>query len=227
MDSFVKGKKADAVRSDPAPRRYLPAADREEQIVERAIELFALKGFALTTRELATGLRVTQPLLYRYFPSKSLLIERVYEKVFMQRFKPQWEEWLADRSLSFEERLVTYFSDYTRVILNSTWVRIFLYAGLQDPAFNQRYLRVLHERVLSVIIRELRHERALLRLPSPIEDFVDSEVVWGLHSSFFYMGVRKWVYELPVPDDLDVLIPARVAMFLNGTLRACEAPSKT
>ena len=54
-------------------RKNLAAADRQQQVVERAITLFAQKGFALTTRELAEGLQVTQPLLYRYFPSKHLL----------------------------------------------------------------------------------------------------------------------------------------------------------
>lgn len=208
--------------------RYLARADREVQIVERAIELFAQKGFALTTRELAQGLEVTQPLLYRYFPSKGLLIERVYEQVFLRRFNPEWENWLSDRSTSLEDRLITYFKDYTRVILNSSWVRIFLYAGLQDPAFNQRYLRVLDEKVLKVVIRELRRERGSQGVASAESEVADNELVWGLHSSFFYMGVRKWVYQLPVPDDLDVVIPSRVRAFLSGALSdqsSTSAPS--
>ena len=199
-------------------RTYLARVDREVQIVERAIELFAQKGFALTTRELAQGLEVTQPLLYRYFPSKSLLIERVYEQVFLRRFNPEWEHLLSDRSISLEERLITYFKDYTRVILNSSWVRIFLYAGLQDPAFNQSYLSVLDKKVLQVIVRELRHERGDSQEVSLPQEVSDNELVWGLHSSFFYMGVRKWVYRLPVPDDLDVVIPSRVQTFLLGAL---------
>eukprot|EP01030_Chromulinospumella_sphaerica_P010028 gene10028-9836_t len=73
-------------------RKNLTAADRQQQMVERAITLFAQKGFALTTRELAEGLQVTQPLLYRYFPSKQLLIEQVYQQVFMNRWDPELEQ---------------------------------------------------------------------------------------------------------------------------------------
>jgi hypothetical protein len=40
------------------------------------------------------------------------------------------------------------------------------------------------------------------RKPSEIE------IVWGLHASTFYMGVRKWVYNLPVSDNLDPIIEA-------------------
>lgn len=202
-----------------AVRNYLPRADREQQIVDRAIELFAQKGFALTTRELAEGLKITQPLLYRYFPSKQLLIERVYEQVFMSRFNPQWEVWLSDRSRPLRERLVIYFEDYTRVILSSEWVRIFLYAGLQDPSFNQRYLDVLDHRVLSIINKEVRFERGQKDHASANQMLLDTEVMWGFHSSFFYIGVRKWVYQLPVPDDIGTLIRGRVDAFLDGVLQ--------
>lgn len=204
--------------ADGAVRRYLPRADREQQIVDRAIELFAQKGFALTTRELAEGLQITQPLLYRYFPSKQLLIERVYEQVFMSRINPQWEAWLSDRTRPLRERLLVYFEDYTRVILSSVWVRIFLYAGLQDPSFNQRYLDVLDHGVLSVINRELRFERGQKGRASAHQLMLDTEVMWGFHSSFFYIGVRKWVYQLPVPDDMGAVIRGRIDAFLDGVL---------
>ena len=51
-------------------RRRLKREDRERMIVERAIEFFAEVGFAGQTRELAQRIGVTQPLLYRYFPTK-------------------------------------------------------------------------------------------------------------------------------------------------------------
>lgn len=203
-------------------RRYLSRTDREQQIVDSAITLFAKKGFALTTRELAQGLGITQPLLYRYFPSKQMLIERVYTQVFMSRFDPQWEVGLADRSRPLRERLVTYFDGYTAVILNSTWVRIFLFAGLQDPSLNQRYLEVLHQGVLQTILRELRWARGQRGRAKAHQELLDTEVLWGFHSSFFYLGVRKWVYQLPIPTDLHAVIEARVDAFLNGVLAVQE-----
>lgn len=199
-------------------RKHLSGIDRQEQIVDGAIELFAQKGFALTTRELARGLGVTQPLLYRYFPSKQLLIEQVYERVFLNRWNPRWEEWLADRKRPLRDRLIDYFCDYTRAILNSEWVRIFLYAGLQDPTLNQRYLKMLHEHIFSVLSKEIRHEKRVRGTPGAKQAILDNEALWGFHSSFFYMGVRKWVYELPVPDDLETVIAYQVDTFLHGAL---------
>jgi AcrR family transcriptional regulator len=199
-------------------RRNMSSDERAEQISERAIALFAQKGFALSTRELAQALGVTQPLLYRYFPSKQALIEHVYNKVFMSRWRPEWEQWLQDRSRPLEQRLVVYFADYARAILSSEWVRIFLYAGLQDPTLNQRYLKMLHERIFDVINAELRHECGIKRRPGAARLEIEREILWGFHASFFYLGVRKWVYQLPVSEDIDAIIRARVDAFLNGAL---------
>ncbi|KCV36277.1 TetR/AcrR family transcriptional regulator, partial [Bordetella bronchiseptica] len=62
--------------------RRLQPQEREQQIVEKAIEHFTKNGFEGSTRELAKQIGVTQPLLYRYFSSKEALIERVYAEVF-------------------------------------------------------------------------------------------------------------------------------------------------
>lgn len=201
-------------------RKNLTAADRQQQMVERAITLFAQKGFALTTRELAEGLQVTQPLLYRYFPSKQLLIEQVYQQVLMNRWDPELEQQLKDRTRPLRERLIDYFIGYTRTILSNEWVRIFLYAGLQDPELNQRYLKQLHETVFLTIIEELRHQNQK-QLTAPLDKHalsLEIEVLWGFHSSFFYLGVRKWVYQMPVPENLTELITLRVNAFLDGAL---------
>lgn len=209
---------SDTHKAPMAGRKNLTAEDRQQQMVERAITLFAQKGFALTTRELAQGLQVTQPLLYRYFPSKQLLIEQVYQQVFMNRWDPDLEPRLKDRTIPLRERLIDYFIGYTRTILNNEWVRIFLYAGLQDPALNQRYLKRLHENIFLVINEELRHQRQLAVPPTEHELALEIEVLWGFHSSFFYLGVRKWVYQMAVPENLTELITHRVNTFLDGAL---------
>src|SRR6266704_4117545 len=49
---------------------------REHQIVLKAMDHFATHGFSGSTRELARQLGVTQPLLYRYFPSKETACRR-------------------------------------------------------------------------------------------------------------------------------------------------------
>ena len=206
--------------TDGAPeapgRRRLSPEDREHQIVQRAATFFAENGFEAGTRDLAKFLGVTQPLLYRYFPNKEALIDRVYDEVFVRRWNPEWEEWLSDSSIPLEARLKRYFKDYAHFVLRGEWVRIFIYAGLSKGGINQKYLARLRERHFVVIAREMRRE---YRIPEPAnadEEEEEIELIWATHSSIFYVGVRKWIYDLPTPKRLDHIIDMRVDAFLAG-----------
>ena len=54
------------------------AEDRKRAIVEAALPLFARKGFAeTTTKELAQAAGVSEPLLYKHFPSKEALYAEI------------------------------------------------------------------------------------------------------------------------------------------------------
>jgi AcrR family transcriptional regulator len=214
-------------RAPPAPhaagRQRLTAEDREQQIVQAATAFFARNGFDGGTRELARELGVTQPLLYRYFPTKEALVDRVYHEVFVRRWNPEWEEWLADRSVPLAERLKRYLKDYARFVLRSEWVRIFIYAGLSRGGINQKYLGRLRDRHFLVIARELRHEYGI---PAPADAEAEDEeieLVWAMHSSVFYIGVRKWIYAQATPRDLDRLIDMRVDAFIIGVPAVLKA----
>ena len=66
-------KKALPRRARPKQKRLSPD-DRRKEFVAKATEFFAEEGFGGGTRDLARRLGVTQPLLYRYFPSKDDLL---------------------------------------------------------------------------------------------------------------------------------------------------------
>lgn len=190
--------------------------------MQGAISFFAHCGLEGTTRELAQELGIAQPLLFRYFSSKEVLLDRVFDEVFVRRWNPEWEEWLADRGTPLYDRLKRYFSDYAHFILRSEWVRIFIHAGLSHSGLNQKYFARMRERHFLLIARELRHAYAI---PAPADDAAENdevELVWALHSSIFYIGVRKWVYDLPTPKDLERLIELRVDTFLEGTPRVLK-----
>ncbi|MBV8472294.1 MAG: helix-turn-helix transcriptional regulator, partial [Hyphomicrobiales bacterium] len=76
----------------------MKAAERERVILAEAIRFFAEHGFDGQTRELAKRIGIAHSALYRHFPSKEALIERVYEQVYVSRWKPEWEGLLTDRS---------------------------------------------------------------------------------------------------------------------------------
>lgn len=197
------------------PTRRLPPEEREQQIVEKAIKYFAAHGFSASTRDLAKEIGITQPLLYRYFPNKKALVDRVFQEVYLARWNPDWEDWLKDRSQPLQKRMNQFYKDYARVILRSDWIRIFILAGLTREGINNRYLARLRERIFDLVLAELRHEWNLPE-PTPQQHEDDIELVWSLHASIFYVGMRKWVYGLSVPKDVGRMIEQKVAAFLNG-----------
>jgi AcrR family transcriptional regulator len=196
------------------PSQRLAPAEREAKILEGAVAFFAEVGFEGGTRELAARLGITQPLLYRYFPSKEVLLDRVYQEVYLSRWNPQWEGWLVDRSRPLEERLTAFYQDYARVIMTYEWVRLFMFAGLKGLDFNSRYIDFLRSAVFDRVVTELRSFCGRDD-PSPARP-EEVELVWGLHAAIYYLGVRRWIYEMPMPPDLDRDIALRVATFLGG-----------
>lgn len=203
-------------RPAKSTRRRLQPDDREQLILEEAIKFFADVGFEGRTRDLSKRLGVTQPLLYRYFPSKESLIEKVYEQVYIGRLNPEWTTRLTDRSVPFRDRLIEFYTDYQDVVATYEWVRIFMFSGLRGVGINQRYLAVFEEKILVPIYRELR---AYSSLPDndgqPVPE-QDMELIWSLHGQFFYRAVRKLIYNLSMPDDLSVILKYEIDSFLNN-----------
>lgn len=206
-----------ASRNTAEKRRLDPKA-REEAIVKAAIAFFAEHGFDGSTRDLAARIGITQPLLYRYFPSKEALLDRVYEEVYVHPWNPDWEPALKDRSVPLEARLTRFYQDYARVLLTYEWVRLFMFAGLKGLDFNARYLAFLRGTAFDLVVKEVRHERGL-PLDQPIREG-EVELVWGLHASIFYMGVRRFIYGMPLPADLNADMALRVKAFLKGAPEA-------
>lgn len=212
-----------------ALRRRLRPDQRERLITDAAVRFFAEQGFAGQTRELARRIGVTQPLLYRYFPSKQALIERVYREVFIDRWDPEWPRWLADRTVPLADRLTRFYQAYGRLVLSHEWVRLFVFAGLKGLDLNARFLEMLRERVFSRVIAELRHAHGLPSFAKVPMTETEVELVWWLHAGIFYIGTRRWIYGLPVPQDSDGLIANLVRAFLDGapgTLAAQFAPPR-
>ena len=179
-------------------RKRLSSEERREEFVQKAIEFFAEQGFDSSTRELAKRLGVTQPLLYRYFQSKEDLIAEVYEAVYVRRWRADWDELIADRSVPLRERLIGFYHAYTEVVFQRDWMRIFFSAGLKGGAINRRYLDRVRTRILEPIIREFRHERGL---PADNVTKEEVELAWTMHGGIYYFGIRTEIYgQTPIKD---------------------------
>jgi AcrR family transcriptional regulator len=193
-------------------RKRLPTEERERQIVDGAIEFFSECGLTGQMRELAIRIGITHPLLFHYFPNKAALIQRVYEEVYLGRWKQEWETAIKDRSQSLEQRLNTVYSDYAQTILTKDWVRILVYSAQADGYITDNYLALLSERMLRPIIGETRAALGLADAAAPTE--AENELLWGLHGGIFYLGVRHWIYGHSFPRDPGQVVRDRVRAYV-------------
>lgn len=199
----------------PAPRRTRnKPEERHREFVGKAIELFAEVGFEAGTRELAQRLGVTQPLLYRYFPSKDDLIAAVYREIYVTRWKPEWRTGLIDESRPLRQRIIDFYEDYTATIFTPEWLRIYLFAGLRGVDFNRRYTATLEAEIIRPIALATRKSFGIPGSEPPGPE--EMELFWTLQGSIFYYGVRQIVYGFEMPVDRSTMIRNAVDTFLAG-----------
>ena len=208
--------KRSAKAAEKPRRRNMRGHEREQVILEEAVRFFAERGFEGQTRELAKRMGITHSAIYRHFPSKEALIERVYEHVYLSRWDPTWGPLVRDRTLTLEERLTRFYLEYVERIFDYTWVRIFVFSGLKSFDITKRYLAIVGREIIAPACIELRHE---LQLPSvavvPLSER-ETEMFWGLHGRIFYIAIRRFVYQTPTPDRLDDIVRDAVRSFVAG-----------
>lgn len=198
----------------------MASEERRQEFLTKAIEFFAQEGFESSTRELARRLGVTQPLLYRYFPSKSDLIAEVYDAVYVKRWKDEWGVLLADRSRPLRDRLVEFYGAYTDVVFHNDWMRIFLFSGLKGVDINRRYMKLVRARILEPILVELRFDAGLDDL-TPTDEEV--EFAWIMHGGIFYYGVRTLIYEASILNNKTFVIETAIDSFLGQIAQVRDA----
>jgi AcrR family transcriptional regulator len=208
-------------------RRRLTPEKREREIVEGAVQFFAEVGFEGGLRELAQRLGITHQNLFRYFPTKEALIERVYEEVYLSRWHPEWEELLCRPGRTLKARLTDFYTAYLRAVYRYEWVRIFVFAGLKGVGITQRYLALVQKKVivpLAIELRSLAGDAYVKNSPPSPEEL---EIAWGLHGELFYLAIRRWVYDMPVREDLDGIIERAIVRFLRGAPAAIRSIIKS
>ena len=202
-------------------RRRMAPEERERLILAEATRYFAEYGLGGGTLELARRLGITQPLLYKYFPTKNAMIEKVFDGLFRGHWDPRWEDLLDDSTIPLRDRLKTFYKEYAKGVLTYDHVRLFLFSGLSHFTFNSRYYAIVTERIFTRIARALRAEF----LPAggkpsrgPISDD-ELELVQSLHAAVYHVGFRQWIHTPPLKPDLDRLIEFKVDVFLDGAAR--------
>ena len=92
-----------------AVRKHVPQAQRREQILDAAAELFSQRGFAgTTTRQIAAAVGTSETVLFRHFPSKESLYAAILEHRIPSAEVERWlEELRAIADRRDEEALFT------------------------------------------------------------------------------------------------------------------------
>jgi hypothetical protein len=91
-----------------------------------------------------------------------------------------------------------------------------MFSGLRNEVINQRYLQFLRSRVLEPVAAEIRAE---LGLPTPAAvplAVAEIELVWAINARIFYFGQRRWIFNVPLEEDLDELIRLTISHFIAG-----------
>jgi AcrR family transcriptional regulator len=198
------------VRLDPAVRR--------KQILDAAISYFTEAGFGVQTRELARRIGISQPLLYRYFPSKNDLINAVFDAVFLSQWNENWITQLHDQSIPLRDRLLRFYAQYAQATYTPEWIRIYMYAGLAGLDFNRKYLGLVRTRLLTAMCLEFRLEFASPQQCEHVPEVSarEIELVWTLHGSMFYAAVRENIFNMKTPITHDCRAQDAIDIFLAG-----------
>lgn len=200
---------ADAGPKPKITRRRLHPDDRRQQIIDGAVAFFAEVGLDGNTRDLAKKIGITQSLLFKYFATKGALIEAVYEQVYLNRLSPEWAYRIADRGVPLRDRILAFYSDYSTLIFEYNWMRIFMFSGLAGAELNRRYLDHMHQMILRPLLEEIR-------VASPGAVTPTMEDLWNLHGGIVYIGIRQHIYRMPYSADPNEAIERSVDRFLKA-----------
>lgn len=198
----------------PPLRRRLEAREREQQIVDGAIDFFARRGLDAQMRELAAELGIAHTLLYHYFPTKRLLIERVYEQTIAGRWDERWEQLLDDAATPVADKLHAFYREYLAAILTPEWLRILVHSGLSDGLIPTRYFALVREKLFPRLLREVRRaagSRSRARITAREE-----ALLMGFHGGLVYhLGIWPLVYQQQFSGEGD---PALIDVFIRDRI---------
>lgn len=204
--------------SDEKPiKRRKPAAQRRAEMAILAAELFARHGLEIGTRDLAEAMGVTQALIYRHFGSKDGLIDAALNSTLGNAGPASRRSVLFDRGLALEDRLGNF---YTEFVANATetQVRLFMRAGLDGRHWPKKRGAALTGEIFVPIVAGLREAAELPTVESRPLMRGERELVMMLHASMVFLGIRRHVYGMPMPENLDDIVRLYVTTFVAGAL---------
>jgi AcrR family transcriptional regulator len=172
-------------------RRRMPRAQREERMLDAALQNFGERGFrSASMDDIARDSGITKPLLYQYFESKEGLYQACGERERARLF-----DGLEAASMAAppRERLRVFVEGYFAYLEEHRGARWLLYGDVSVKATNE-----MHERNAAVVIRLVRATADELgRSP---EATTLTVVAHALIGAGYHVG-RWWVEQSDVSRD--------------------------
>lgn len=194
------------------------AQRRQEELLERALEMFSQSGFELTTIDaIASSLNMTKRTIYARYKDKAALFEAAVKRAIDRWFIPIERLRTADTG-DLETTLVAIAR--LRVANNLSPEGLRLQRIVTSEAF--RFPEVYHayEVVANTVIQFLVEIFEKYRAEQPGEWFEDSELAASTFLSIVNTPARRALLfgRTPQPDMMDRFIEKAVHLFMTGLL---------
>jgi len=149
----------------------MSAENRREQILHGAMRLFAEKGFrGTTTREIAKSLKISEALMFKYFPTKKAL----YRAIIQKKTDGSKEMFLPKAAVQAKDDRKVFRSIASYLIAKNTedptFMRLIQYSALEGHELSQIFFETHamgNTRLLTQYIRQRIKEQAFKNI-SPL-----------------------------------------------------------
>ncbi|HEY7677726.1 MAG TPA: TetR/AcrR family transcriptional regulator [Candidatus Methylomirabilis sp.] len=193
----------------------LKAAERREQIVQAAVELFSRKGFrGTTTREIAEAVGISEAALFKYFATKEDLYTAIIEA------KAQTDEVIATASPAAARRddagvfraVGLHFLE--EVQRDTSLMRLLLFSALEGHELSEMFFRSRVRRLHEFLADYIRAGAAAGRF-RPLDPLLAARAFLGMvfHNLLIHelFGVKR-----EPTQGVHEVVDALVALFLRG-----------
>jgi len=85
-----------------------------------------------------------------------------------------------------------------------------------EVGFSGDNLEMLRSRILEPVAIALREEFGLPDIQSMPLKTSEIELVWSINARIFYFGQRRWIFDVPIEDDVEEMIRLTIAHFMAG-----------
>jgi len=193
-------------------------ADRRKLLLSHAVNIFALKGYNFTTRELAKNADVSVTLLHKYFDTKNGIIKAVLDEIFEYGFNAEILAIVDNKSYTLSEKLTYFYKNYSVQTYNGLWLKVYMNCALLNPKINLEYIDKVKTNFIIPLCYDVRKEFLSSELLKSLPEICEREIefYWNLHGSLFYWGIRKNVFNSKISVNSEGKINDAISLFLAG-----------